>query len=384
MQALTGLFARQFGTPNYAAHGGFCSVNMAAGMIYTIGGIVLGVRRARPRPREAVRDDRHRRGPSLESAEDRDLEVQARRRPLHLDQPGAHRLLGDRRRVDADPAGHRRRAAARADPRADRASASTTARSSRASPTPAAREPRRRRARRVRHCSCAGEARRPSDDRAPAQQARVVGPASRNAPVAERTPTAPIRALYGEFTLADGTPRQARVPAARRARRATARPSGRRRSPAFRRATIRRLAHEMGVTARDADDRAADSAGPTRGASSTRRCTGNPVAFHAMRGLAAHSNGFQTIRALAILMSAARHDRPAGRLPPQGAVPAARSRRSREAAQRPDAMQAEHAARRGAARLVRRARTICSSTTTARRCASTRRSRGSTRSRCTA
>jgi anaerobic selenocysteine-containing dehydrogenase len=38
MQALTGLFARQFGTPNYAAHGGFCSVNMAAGMIYTLGG----------------------------------------------------------------------------------------------------------------------------------------------------------------------------------------------------------------------------------------------------------------------------------------------------------------------------------------------------------
>lgn len=38
MQALTGLFAQQFGTPNYAAHGGFCSVNMAAGMIYSIGG----------------------------------------------------------------------------------------------------------------------------------------------------------------------------------------------------------------------------------------------------------------------------------------------------------------------------------------------------------
>ncbi len=38
MQALTGLFARQFGTPNYAAHGGFCSVNIAAGMIYTLGG----------------------------------------------------------------------------------------------------------------------------------------------------------------------------------------------------------------------------------------------------------------------------------------------------------------------------------------------------------
>jgi anaerobic selenocysteine-containing dehydrogenase len=37
-QALTGWWAAQFGTPNYAAHGGFCSVNMAAAGIYTIGG----------------------------------------------------------------------------------------------------------------------------------------------------------------------------------------------------------------------------------------------------------------------------------------------------------------------------------------------------------
>ena len=66
--------------------------------------LVLGVRRPGPRAREAVRDDRHRRGPSLEPAQDRDLEVQARRRALHLDQPDAHRLLGDRRRVGADPA----------------------------------------------------------------------------------------------------------------------------------------------------------------------------------------------------------------------------------------------------------------------------------------
>ncbi|MDX2225154.1 MAG: molybdopterin-dependent oxidoreductase, partial [Rhodospirillaceae bacterium] len=28
-QSLTGWWANQFGTPNYAAHGGFCSVNMA-------------------------------------------------------------------------------------------------------------------------------------------------------------------------------------------------------------------------------------------------------------------------------------------------------------------------------------------------------------------
>jgi sulfite dehydrogenase (quinone) subunit SoeA len=37
-QALTGWWAQQFGTPNHAAHGGFCSVNMAAAGIYTMGG----------------------------------------------------------------------------------------------------------------------------------------------------------------------------------------------------------------------------------------------------------------------------------------------------------------------------------------------------------
>jgi sulfite dehydrogenase (quinone) subunit SoeA len=37
-QALTGWWAMQFGTPNYAAHGGFCSVNMAAAGLYTFGG----------------------------------------------------------------------------------------------------------------------------------------------------------------------------------------------------------------------------------------------------------------------------------------------------------------------------------------------------------
>ena len=37
MQALSGLWAQQFGTPNWAAHGGFCSVNMAVAGLYTIG-----------------------------------------------------------------------------------------------------------------------------------------------------------------------------------------------------------------------------------------------------------------------------------------------------------------------------------------------------------
>ena len=37
-QSLTSWWAQQFGTPNYAAHGGFCSVNMAAAGIATMGG----------------------------------------------------------------------------------------------------------------------------------------------------------------------------------------------------------------------------------------------------------------------------------------------------------------------------------------------------------
>ncbi len=37
-QSLTSFWAQQFGTPNYAAHGGFCSVNMAAAGIMTMGG----------------------------------------------------------------------------------------------------------------------------------------------------------------------------------------------------------------------------------------------------------------------------------------------------------------------------------------------------------
>ena len=76
--------------------------------------------------------------------------------------------------------------------------------------------------------------------------------------------------------------------------------------------TIRRLAHEMGVTARDQKIELpipwTDSWGVDHDT-----VTGNPVAFHAMRGLAAHSNGFQTIRALAILMSLlGTIDRPGG------------------------------------------------------------------------
>jgi len=76
--------------------------------------------------------------------------------------------------------------------------------------------------------------------------------------------------------------------------------------------TIRRLAHEMGVTARDQKIELPYQWIDTWG-KEHETVTGNPVAFHAMRGLAAHSNGFQTIRALSILMSLlGTIDRPGG------------------------------------------------------------------------
>jgi anaerobic selenocysteine-containing dehydrogenase len=76
--------------------------------------------------------------------------------------------------------------------------------------------------------------------------------------------------------------------------------------------TIRRLAHEMGVTARDQRIELPISWTDSWGKEHDT-VSGNPVAFHAMRGLAAHSNGFHSIRALGILMSLlGTIDRPGG------------------------------------------------------------------------
>ncbi len=62
-QSLTGFWATQFGTPNFAAHGGFCSVNMAAaGLVYD-GRQLLGVRRTRLGTHQIVPDVRGCRGP---------------------------------------------------------------------------------------------------------------------------------------------------------------------------------------------------------------------------------------------------------------------------------------------------------------------------------
>ncbi len=125
MQALTGLWAQQFGTPNWAAHGGFCSVNMAAAGLYSIGFSFweFGAPdwdRAKYFVLWGVAED-HSSNPIKIGLD----KLKRNRREVRLDQSDSHRLFGDRRRMGADPAGHRwaaragdrARAAARRDDR---------------------------------------------------------------------------------------------------------------------------------------------------------------------------------------------------------------------------------------------------------------------------
>ena len=65
---------------------------------------------------------------------------------------------------------------------------------------------------------------------------------------------------------------------------------------------IKSLAHEMGMMGREHSIELPIAWTDVWG-NEHKSVKGNPVAFHAMRGLAAHSNGFQTIRALSILMT---------------------------------------------------------------------------------
>ena len=80
--------------------------------------LVLGVRRAGLGPHPLFHAVRLRRGPRQQPDQDRARQAQAARRQDRLDQPGAHRLLGDRRRVARHHARHRRPVRARAGARA--------------------------------------------------------------------------------------------------------------------------------------------------------------------------------------------------------------------------------------------------------------------------
>ena len=71
MQALTGLFARQFGTPNYAARRLLLGERWRRAQIYTVGGSFWEFGGPDSSGLEAVRDDRHGRRPPQQPDEDR-------------------------------------------------------------------------------------------------------------------------------------------------------------------------------------------------------------------------------------------------------------------------------------------------------------------------
>ena len=306
MQALTGLFARQFGTPNYAAHGGFCSVNMAAGMIYTIGGSFWefggpDLERAKLFVMLGTAEDHHsnplkiaisafkRRGGRFVSVNPVRTGYSAIADewvPIRPGTDGAFLLavtneilaqgLYDRDFVARYTNGGQLVINAPGSPR---------------------------------HGLFAlDEGADPVNPHYPQNQ--LWWDRHSNGPVPTHTPQADP-SLFGDYRLADGT----RVQPAFQLLAERLRPhtpewaEGITGIPA---ATLRRLAHEMGVTARDEKIELpipwTDCWGDEH-----QSVTGNPVAFHAMRGLAAHSNGFHTVRTLAILMSLlGTIDRPGG------------------------------------------------------------------------
>ncbi len=375
MQALTGLFARQFGTPNYAAHGGFCSVNMAAGMIYTIGGSFWefggpDLERARLFVMIGTAEDHHSNPLKIaiskfKRAGGRFVSINPIRTgysaiadewiPIRPGTDGALLLAMVRELIvtglyDREFLVRYTNAAqlVNADPASPTFGLLATDRDV---PVPNPMYP----------------------------QNKLWWDRTTQRPVASHATGADPR-LLGAFTLPDGTPVKTAMQLLEEQVQAYT-PEWAAEITGIPAATIRRLAHEMGVTARDQKIELpiawTDSWGvehPT--------VTGNPVAFHAMRGLAAHSNGFHTIRTLAILMSLlGTIDRPGGfrhKSPFPRAIPP-----SAEAAEQPGGGATEHAARRARTGLAGLARRSLHRRGRRRRCASTRVSPGNTRCRCT-
>jgi anaerobic selenocysteine-containing dehydrogenase len=306
MQALTGLFARQFGTPNYAAHGGLCSVNMAAGMIYTIGGSFWefggpDLERARLFVMLGTAEDHHSNPLKIAISRfkrqgGRFISVNPVRTgysaiadewvPIRPGTDGAlllalvHELVAqglyDRSFVARYTNGGQLVITDPASPRDG--------------------------------LLAVDEGADPVNPLYPQNQLWWDRHSGR--PVLSHTPEADP-ALFGEFTLADGTRVQPAFQLlAERVRAHT--PEWAERITGIPASTIRRLAHEMGVTARD-EKIELPIAWTDCWGGEHQTVTGNPVAFHAMRGLAAHSNGFHTVRTLAILMSLlGTIDRPGG------------------------------------------------------------------------
>ena len=306
MQALTGLFAKQYGTPNYAAHGGFCSVNMAAGMIYTIGGSFWEFG-----------------GPDLDRSK---LFVMIGTAEDHHSNPLKMAISKFKRQggkfISINPV--RTGYSAIADewvpikPGTDGAlmlaltheiiNQGLYDREFLVQYTNAAQlvnldENSTEYGMLVRFEV-------PPEEGCFDPQNKLWWDRELNRPISTHTPGADPY-LLGEFRLDDGTPVKPSFQLlVDRVKDYT--PEWAAEITGIPVETIRRLAYEMGVTARDHKIELPIAWTDTWG-NEHESVTGNPVAFHAMRGLAAHSNGFQTIRALSILMSIlGTIDRPGG------------------------------------------------------------------------
>ncbi|MBW4049381.1 MAG: molybdopterin-dependent oxidoreductase [Proteobacteria bacterium] len=296
MQALTGLFAREFGTPNYAAHGGFCSVNMAAGMIYTTGGSFWefggpDLKQAKLFVMIGTAEDHH--SNPLKMALSDFKRAGGRFISINPVRTGYSAVADEWIPIRPGTDGALVQALLRELLRSGRFDTAFAARYTNA-----------------------------------AQLVRVQpghaedGLMVRNPDVPEGDPAAPRNAwwwdariqaavpawsegaepaLFGRYTMPDGAP----VATALELLRAQVEPCTPEWAEAITGIAAGRIAQLAEDMAKAAIDQAFDMPQPWtdfwgREHASVRA---RPLAFHAMRGLAAHSNGFQTIRSLAILMS---------------------------------------------------------------------------------
>ena len=302
MQALTGLFARQFGTPNYAAHGGFCSVNMAAGMIYTIGGSFWefggpDLDRAKLFVMIGTAEDHH--SNPMKIAISKFKRAGGRFISINPVRTGYSAIADEWIPIKPGTDGALFMALLHELIRTDLVDHAFLKRFTNAPQLVV-----------LDDCARQGlfafdpdpEKGPPPDGREPHNKLvwdKASGRILNAYPEGIADGCDP--ALEGHYTLADGT-RVAPSFQLLRDRVSTCTPEWASAITGVPAERIRKLAHEMGDTAlKQAFELPipwTDTWGKVHPTTQAR-----PVAFHAMRGLAAHSNGFQTIRALAVLMS---------------------------------------------------------------------------------